>query len=121
MAAGLGEARAADLGRAIRSLTTVGASVWFAYFFLRTRWDPPIWPLRERPLTLELFYLELGSTFLSVTILVQVTMLCLYAGRTCARTARILRADEQANELFPSRSAAGWKKCHQHDPVRPAG
>jgi len=47
MAAHLGEPRALDLGRAARSLATVGASVWFVYFFLRTDWSPPIWPLRE--------------------------------------------------------------------------
>ena len=91
MAVTLGEARAADLGRAIRSLPSIGASVWFAYFFLRTDWRPPIWPLRERPLNLELFYIWLGSAFLSATILVQVTMITLYAGRTCAHRSRYSR------------------------------
>ena len=115
MAASLGEPRALDLGRAVRSLTTVGAAVWFAYFFLRTDWSPPIWPLRERPLNLELLYLWIGSAFLSTAVLVQVTMICLYAGRTCARAGRALRAQEQASEAFPSRSEAGWDDLTRRD------
>ena len=106
MAAALGEPKAVDLGRAVRSLTTVGASVWFAYFVLRTDWSPPIWPLRDRPLNLELLYLWLGSAFLSATILIQVTMLCLYAGRTCGRTVRAIHADEIARESALWTSAA---------------
>ena len=109
----LGESRANDLGRAIRSLTSIGASVWFASFFLRTDWRPPIWPLRERPLNLELFYLSLGSAFLSATILVQVTMLTLYAGRTCARRSRALRAEERADDTFLSPSETGWNDLHR--------
>ena len=112
MAARLGEPKALDLGRAVRSLTTVGASVWFAYFFFRTDWRPPIWPLRERPLNPELFMLWLGSAFLSAFVLVQVTLLTLFAGRTCALTARALRADDEAHESFQSRSEHGWNEFH---------
>lgn len=108
MATHLGEARALDLGRAVRSLTIVGTAVWAAYFFLRTNWDQPVWPLRERPVNFELYVLWLGSTFLSATVLVQVTMLSLFAGRASAQAARARRAAQAHDEPFLSRSEAGW-------------
>ncbi len=118
MAATLGESRALDLGRAVRSLATVGASVWFAFFVLRTDWSHPIWPLRERLFNPELIYLALGSAFLSATVLIQVTTLCLYAGRTCGRMVRVLRAEENAGESAWSRSESGWDEYHSQDADR---
>ena len=49
MAAHLGEPQAIEFGKAARSLATTGAMVWFMYFYFRTDWSPPFWPLRERP------------------------------------------------------------------------
>ncbi len=111
----LGESRALDLGRAPRSLATVGASVWFVYFFLRTNWNPPIWPLRENPFDFRLFPILTGWLFLSTLVLVQVTLLCLYAGRTCGRAVRAINAEERRDESFLSRSEIGWNEYHKKD------
>ena len=115
MAAHLGEPRALDLGRAARSLATVGASVWFVYFFLRTDWSPPIWPLREIRFDFRLFLIWIGSLFLSTLVLVQVTLLCLYAGRSCGRAIRAINIEELQNESFLSRSEIGWNEYHKKD------
>ena len=112
MAAHLGESRAVDLGRAVRSLNLVGAVVWFAYFFIHTDWTTPLWPLRERPLNLEVFYLHLIATFLQATVLVQVTMLTFFAAKTCGRADRARRVEHAADESFVSRSEAGWAELH---------
>ena len=119
MAAHLGEPKALELGRAARSLASVGASAWFVYFFLRTDWNPPIWPLREAPRDIRLFLISIGSLFLTTIVLVQVTLLCLYAGRTCARAVRTIDAEEARNEAFLSRSEIGWNELHRDDPDRP--
>lgn len=110
MSSFLGEVRARDLGRAVRSLTIVGAAVWLAYFLLKTDWTPPIWPLRERPWNRDLLLLFLGSAFLSATILVQVTLLTFFAATTCNRVVRALAAEGPAEDPFPSRSEHGWEE-----------
>ena len=48
-AAHLGEPQSIDFAKAVRSLATTGAMVWFMFFYFRTDWTPPLWPLRERP------------------------------------------------------------------------
>ena len=119
MAAHLGEPKALDLGRAARSLASVGASAWFVYFFLRTDWNSPIWPLREVPLDIRLLLISIGSQFLTTLVLVQVTLLSLFAGRTCARAVRARLAEEEHGEAFLSRSEVGWSELHRDHPDRP--
>lgn len=118
MATRFGEERAADFGRAVGSLITVGAVSWLFYFYNSTDWRPPVWPLRPVPLRQGPFLMRLGNDVLSTVVLVQVTMACLYAGRTCGAAVRALEAEDRADEPFLSRSEAGWDELHRGDPDR---
>ena len=123
MAAHLGEPQSIDFAKAVRSLATTGAMVWFLYFYFRTNWTPPpplpLWPLHERPINGGTIMLLLGWWVLSAILLVQVTGLCLLAGRCCGRRLREMAAEDRANDLLPSRSEAGWDEFNR--PSRPKG
>jgi len=105
-----GQPQAADFAKAVRSLATTGAMVWFMYFYFRTNWNPPLWPLRERPLDPNSFMLFLGWMVLVAVLLVQTTGLTLLAGRSCGRALREIAAEERASDILPSRSEAGWEE-----------
>jgi hypothetical protein len=109
----LGEPQSIDFAKAVRSLATTGAMVWFMYFYVRTNWNPPIWPLRSRPLDPNGFMLFLGWVVLAAILLVQVTALTLLAGRCCGRTLRQMAAEDKAADLLPSRSEAGWEELNR--------
>jgi hypothetical protein len=113
MAAHLGEPQSIELAKAVRSLATTGAMVWFMYFFLRTNWNPPLWPLRDNPLNHGTYMLQLGWFVLLAINLVQVTGLSLLAGRCCGRALREMDAADRANDLLPSRSEAGWEEMNR--------
>ncbi len=113
MAAHLGEPQALDFAKAARSLATTGAMVWFMYFYFRTSWVPPFWPLRERPFNHGTFMLLLGWLVLLALNLVQVTGLCLLAGRCCGRVLREMAAEDRKNNTIPSRSEAGWEEFNR--------
>jgi hypothetical protein len=115
MAAHLGEPQSLDLAKAVRSLATTGAMVWFMYFYFRTDWNSPqgIWPLRERPPNHGTYMLLLGWYVLGAINLVQVTGLSLLAGRCCSSTLRQMAADDRANDSLPSRSEAGWEEMNR--------
>ena len=81
MAAHLGEPQSIDFAKAVRSLATTGAMVWFMYFYFLTSWQTPVWPLRQRPFNGGTIMLLLGWLVLTAILLVQVTGLCLLAGR----------------------------------------
>jgi hypothetical protein len=104
----LGEPQAIDFAKAVRSLATTGAMVWFMFFYFRTDWNPPLWPLRERPLDANGVMLGLGWMVLAAILLVQTTGLTLLAGRCCGRALREMAAEDKANDMLPSRSEAGW-------------
>jgi hypothetical protein len=108
MAAHLGETRAIDFARSVRSLATTGAMVWFLYFYFRTNWVLPIWPLRARPQNHGSFMLMLCWMVLSAILFVQTTALSLLAGRCCGQALRKMAAEDRASDLLPSRSEAGW-------------
>jgi len=108
MAARLGEAQAVEFGRAARSLATTGAMVWAMYFYSKTNWDQPFWPLREVPLNRSTLMLMLGFFVLVAINLVQVTALSIMAGRACGRELRRLAAEDRAQGPFLSPSEAGW-------------
>ena len=110
MASHLGEPQAIDFAKAARSLATTGAMVWFMYFYFRTSWIPPFWPLKERPINGGTLMLLLGWLVLGALNLVQVTGLCLLAGRCCGRVLREMTAEDRKNDLIPSRSEAGWEE-----------
>lgn len=109
-AAHLGEPQSIDFAKAVRSLATTGAMVWFMYFFVRTNWTPPLWPLKERGLDHNSVMLLLGWLVLSAVLWVQTTGLSLLAGRCCGRVLREMAAEEKASDLLPSRSEAGWEE-----------
>ncbi len=109
-AARQGEPQSIDFAKAVRSLATTGAMVWFMFFYVRTDWTPPLWPLRERPWDANSVMLFLGWLVLSAILLVQTTGLTLLAGRCCGRTLREMAAEDKANDLLPSRSEAGWEE-----------
>ena len=109
----LGEPQALDFAKAVRSLATTGAMVWFMYFYSRTDWNPPLWPLRERPIDANGFMLLLGWLVLNAILLVQVTGLSLMAGRCCGRAIREMAAEDKASDLLPSRSEAGWDELNR--------
>ena len=110
MAAHLGEPQSIDFAKAVRSLATTGAMVWFMYFYFRTDWTPPLWPLRQRPINGGTIMLLLGWWVLNAILLVQVTGLCLLAGRCCGRVLREMAEEDRANDQLPSRSEAGWEE-----------
>jgi hypothetical protein len=114
MAAHLGEPQSIELAKAVRSLATTGAMVWFMYFYFRTDWTAaPLWPLRERPPNHGTFMLLLGSWVLGAINLVQVTVLSLLASRCCGRALREMAAVDRANDLLPSRSETGWEDMNR--------
>jgi len=108
MASRLGQPQALDFGRAARSLSTTGAMVWAMFFYSRTNWDPPFWPLREVPLNRSTLLLMLGSGVLVAVNLVQVTALSLMAGRACGAELRRLAAEDREQGRFHFPSEAGW-------------
>ena len=111
MAAHLGEPQSIDFAKAVRSLATTGAMVWFMYFYFRTNWEfRPLWPLQERPINGGTIMLLLGWWVLNAILLVQVTGLCLLAGRCCGRVLREMDEEDRANDQLPSRSEAGWEE-----------
>jgi hypothetical protein len=112
-AAHLGEPQAIDFAKAVRSLATTAAMVWFMYFYMRTNWAKPVWPLRERPMDGNSIMLLLGWLVLSAILWVQVTGLSLMAGRCCGRALREMSAEEKAVDLLPSRSEAGWDELNR--------
>ena len=111
-AAHLGEPQSIDFAKAVRSLATTGAMVWFLFFYSRTNWTPPLWPLRERPWDPNGVMLLLGWLVLCAILLVQVTGLTLLAGRCCGRALREMNAEDKAADLPPSRSEAGWEELN---------
>jgi hypothetical protein len=113
MAAHLGESQSIELAKAVRSLATTGAMVWFMYFYFRTNWNPPLWPLRDHPLNHGTYMLQLGWFVLYAINLVQVTGLSLLASRCCGRALREMDAVDRANDLLPSRSEAGWEEMNR--------
>ncbi len=113
VAADLGEAQARAYARAVRSLATTGAMVWFMYFYSRTDWNPPLWPLRDRPPNPGTILMYLGWWVLSAILLVQVTGLTLLAGRCCAQALRRMAVEDRANDHIPSRSEAGWDELNR--------
>ena len=119
MCAHLGEPQAIDFAKAVRSLASTGAMVWFTSFYFLTNWAPPIWPLRVQP-NQGAFMLSLGWRVLSAILMVQVTTLCLMAGRCCGRKLREMAAEDRANDQLPSRSEAGWEE-YQRPPARSSG
>jgi hypothetical protein len=116
MAAHLGEPQAIDFGKAARSLSTTGAMVWFMYFYFRTDWNPPFWPLRDRPFNGGSIMLMLGTLVLMAINLVQVSALTLLAGRSCGRALRQMAEEDRRNDLLPSRSEAGWDELNRPAP-----
>jgi hypothetical protein len=116
MAAHLGEPQAVEFGKATRSLATTGAMVWFLYFYFRTDWRAPIWPLRDRPPNPGSAMLGLGYTVLVAINLVQVTALSLLAGRSCGRALREMAQEDRRHDLPPSRSEAGWDEFTRSGP-----
>jgi len=113
-AADLGEPQAIDFAKAVRSLATTGAMVWFMFFYITTDWTWPVWPLRERrgwgPNGLMLY---LGWMVLCSILCVQVTGLTLLAGRCCGRALREMAAEDRAADVLPSRSEAGWEELNR--------
>jgi hypothetical protein len=116
MAAHLGEPQAIDFGKAARSLSTTGAMVWFMYFYFRTDWNPPFWPLRDKPFNGGSIMLMLGTLVLLAINLVQISALTLLAGRSCGRTLRLMAEEDRRNDLLPSRSEAGWDELNRSGP-----
>lgn len=110
MASSLGETRAAELGRAARSLTAMTALIWFAYFFINTNWNPPVWPLKPFRRNLLTMNLTRCWTMLHAILLVQVTLLCLAAARACGRAVRTMAAEDRASEAFHTPSERGWNE-----------
>ena len=108
MAARMGEAQAIEFGRAARSLATTGALVWSMYFYSRTNWNTPFWPLREIPFNRQTLMLMLGTEVLAAVSLVQVSVLSIMASRACGRELRRLAAEERAEGQFLSPSEASW-------------
>ncbi len=120
MAAHLGEAQAVEFGRAARSLATTGAMVWGMYFYLRTNWTTPIWPLRERMFDRNSILLMLGWWVLASISLVQATVLTMLAGRACGRTLRRMAAEDRDHDLLSRPSEAGWDDFVRSGPERGA-
>jgi hypothetical protein len=116
MAAHLGEPQAIEFGKAVRSLSTTGAMVWFMYFYFRTDWSPPFWPLRDRPFNGGSILLLLGWLVLMAINLVQVTALTLLAGRSCGRSLRQMIEEDRRNDQLPSRSEAAWEELNRPAP-----
>jgi hypothetical protein len=108
VASHLGQPQSIDFAKAVRSLATTGAMVWFMYFYFLTNWRPPLWPLQAHPHNPGTFMLLLAWLVLAAINLVQVTGLSLLAGRCCARALREMDKDDRANDMPPSRSEAGW-------------
>jgi hypothetical protein len=107
----LGEPRAIDQARSVRSLATTGAMIWFLFFALITDWSQPIWPLRFRMRGIP----EARMLFLSWTVIWTICLgkcaaLTLLASRCCSRTLLQMAKDDQANDLIPSRSEDGWNE-----------
>ena len=113
MASHLGEPRAIEFGKAARSISTTGAMVWFMYFYSRTDWDFPFWPLRDRPgngISLMLWLVWLVLITINV---VQASALSLLAGRSCGGALRVMAAEDRVEDLLPSRSEAGWDELNR--------
>ena len=126
MATALGETQAVELGKAARSLTTLTALIWMVFFFLRTNWNAPVWPLRPFRMTILTLNLRNCWFLLYAILLVQVTLLCLRASRICGQTVRAMTAEDRANETFLSPSEQGWQKLQgessqDFDPWEPPG
>ncbi len=110
MAGLLGDHRAFELGKAARSLTTLTATIWLLFFLLITNWNAPVWPLRQFPmddLTGNLY--RCWSLFHTI-LLVQVTLLCLGAARSCGQSVRKMAAEDRANEAVHLPSEQGWSE-----------
>jgi hypothetical protein len=114
-----GEPQASDLAKAVRSMATTGAMVWFLYFYFRTDWNPPLWPLRQRGMNHGTLMLYLSWIVIGAINLVQVTALSLLAGRCCGRTLREMARADKASEALPSRSEVGWEEFKRDS--RPKG
>jgi hypothetical protein len=108
LAGHLGEPRAVELSRSLRSLSTTGAMVWFLYFSFRTDWRPPIWPLRPRMPNPGTMMLALSWTVVEAICFVQSAILSLLAARCCAMTLVEMAKVDRENDLIPSRSEDGW-------------
>jgi hypothetical protein len=108
-AARFGQPQAVEFGKAARSMVTSGSLVWLMYFYQRTSWDLPVWPLRERPMDKGTIMLWLGMVFLNTICLIQTTTLCLLAAQASSRAAASLPpAEEAVDPLLVSRSEGGW-------------
>ena len=107
----LGDPRAEEFSKPIRSMTNIGAVVWFLYFSMRTVWRAPVWPLRcHRGITPEIFLLFLTWNVLWVTCLIQCTGLCILASLRSGSAIRSIQQEKrQEDELLSSRSEDGWK------------
>ncbi len=110
LAAHLGQPRAIDLGRATRSLATTGAMIWGLYFYSKTNWRGPVWPLRQVQGNLGSFLLRHGVLVINAINLVQVTALSLLASRSCGQALREQAAEDQARESWVSPSERGWEE-----------
>ncbi len=107
LATHLGESRAGEFGRAARSLATTGAMVWSLYFFSRTNWDSPFWPLREVAWNRSTLMLMLGLAVLGAINLMQITVLSLIASRSCGQKLREMAREDRDPEVFTLPPEAG--------------
>ncbi len=59
------------------------------------------------------FRLYLSWVVLGTINFVQVTVLCMLAGRSCGRALREMARQDRANDLPPSRSEDGWEELNK--------
>ena len=103
----LGVDQAAETGRATRSMAATGASVFMMLFLVATNWRQG-WPLEVRRMTLEMWFLDLGSTMIWTITLIQVTALSIAAARRCSAVVAEIAREDQADHLFPAPPEADW-------------
>ena len=110
--------QALDFARGVRSVASIGGTLWLFVFFLLTRWQAPIWPLRIRGMNrmMELTLLWLGEQLLFLVCLVQVTALCLSAAYACSLAMRRMLHEDRTEERLRSPSEAAWDEFNQPRP-----
>ena len=100
----LGSKRAAEAGRATRSLVATAAMLWFFLFCNETAWDRG-WPLVRAPLNdLGTYAMIIGIIGLQAMASLQVAGLCFAASRECGRLLGELGREGEDDPLLVSRS-----------------
>jgi hypothetical protein len=95
----LGVPRAAETGRATRSLAATGALLWMLLFFQMTNWQT--WPLEGgRFRNIEMYLIFLGWNMIWTITLIQVTALTIAATRQCTAVIAEMDRQDQTHDLL---------------------